>query len=199
MSGPFHSFKLAIFTNVCFLVLILLHSTHVCMYTLQAFCSAKWKRNQQLQRALFFFFCQLYKYSHKWNIMKADEVHLSANTPDRCLLNRSRNVSFQASHLSKLMAPTSYSHIRRGLHAPGCLKRIKSGGKNMLSISQNSICLPARAFKTINKIREHTMATVPLLPPSVSFSFLPPIPSHFVLAHLPVQCRHSVVCLHLLS
>lgn len=70
----------------------------------------------------------------------------------------------------------------------------------MLSISQNNICLPARAFKTINKIREHTMATVPLLPPSVSFfSFSPSIPSHFVLAHLPVQCRHSVVSLHLLS
>lgn len=43
----------------------------------------------------------------------------------------------------------------------------------MLSISQNSICLPARAFKTINKIREHTMATVPLLPPSVSLSAPP--------------------------
>lgn len=68
----------------------------------------------------------------------------------------------------------------------------------MLSISQN-ICLPASAFKTINKITEHTMATVPLLPPSVSFSFSPRIPSYFVLAHLPVQCRHSVVCLHLLS
>ena len=56
--------------------------------------------------------------------------------------------------------------------------RFKSGGKNMLSISQNSVCLPARAFKTINKIRERTMATVPLLPPSVSFSpppFFPPI------------------------
>uniref|UniRef100_A0A4W6G3A6 Amyloid-beta A4 protein n=1 Tax=Lates calcarifer TaxID=8187 RepID=A0A4W6G3A6_LATCA len=38
------------------------------------------------------------------------------------------------------------------------------------------------------------MATVPLLPPSVSFSFFPlRIPSYFVLAHLPVQCRHSVV------
>lgn len=37
----------------------------------------------------------------------------------------------------------------------------------MLSISQNNICLPARAFKTINKIRERTMATVPLLPPSL--------------------------------
>lgn len=95
--------------------------------------------------------------------------------------------------------PTSYSLIGRGLYAPGCSERIQSGGRNMLSISQNNICLPARAFKTINKIREHTKATVPLLPPSVSFSSPPPIPSHFVLAHLPVQCRHSVVCLHLLS
>lgn len=68
----------------------------------------------------------------------------------------------------------------------------------MLSISQNNICSPASAFKTINKIREHTMASVPLLPPSVSFSS-PCIHSHFVRAHLVAQCRHSVVCLHLLS
>lgn len=132
--------------------------------------------------------------------MKTDQVHLCANTPDTRLLNRSEDLSFQLQIESKLMAPTSYSHIGGGWYAPGCLERIKSGGKNMLSISQNNICLPARAFKTINKIREHTMATVPFLPPSVSFSFFPPrIPSHFVLAHLPVQCRHSVVCLHLLS
>lgn len=170
----------------------------MCVY-IASFLLCKIEKELTAPESAVFFFCQLYQYSHKWNIMKADEVHLSANTPDRCLLNWYKNVSFRASRLSKLMAPTSYSHIRRGLHAPGCLGRIKSGGKNMLSISQNNICLPARAFKTINKIREHTMATVPLLPPSVSFSFFPPIPSHFVLAHLPVQCRHSVVCLHLLS
>lgn len=77
----------------------------------------------------------------------------------------------------------------------------------MLSVSQNNICLPARAFKTINKIRACTMATGPLhppsLPPSLSTSRSAPptscIPSRFVLAHLPVQCRHSVVCVHLLS
>lgn len=41
----------------------------------------------------------------------------------------------------------------------------------MLSISQNNICLPARAFKTINEIRERTKATVPLLPPPRSLLF----------------------------
>lgn len=117
---------------------------------------------------------------------------------DGCVY-RFTDLTFQPQMYPNWWPPISYAHIGRGFHAPGCLERIKSGGKNMLSISQNNICLPARAFKTINKIREHTMATVPLLPPSVSFSFPPLIPSHFVLAHLPVQCRHSVVCLHLLS
>lgn len=41
----------------------------------------------------------------------------------------------------------------------------------MLSITQNNICLPARALRTINKIRQCTKATVPHLPPHVSFSF----------------------------
>lgn len=111
-------------------------------------------------------------------------------------LNRFR---LWATNVSEPTAPQQlFSYWRRGLHAPWLLQVWRK--KNMLSISQNSICLPARAFKTINKIREHTMATVPLLPPSVSLS-APPLffPSHFVLAHLPVQCRHSVVCLHLLS
>lgn len=44
------------------------------------------------------------------------------------------------------------------------------GEGNMLSITQN-ICLPARALRTINKIRQRTKATVPLLPPHVCFSF----------------------------
>lgn len=45
------------------------------------------------------------------------------------------------------------------------------GEGNMLSITQNNICLPARALRTINKIRQRTKATVPLLPPHVCFSF----------------------------
>lgn len=152
------------------------------MCTWQAFCSTLLGfsgRNQVKiektapERAVILF-CQVCKYNvYKWNAMKTDKVHLCANTPDTCLLNRSEDLSFQLQIESKLMAPTSYSHIGGGRYAPGCLERIKSGGKNMLSISQNNICLPARAFKTINKIREHTMATVPLLPPSVSFSFFP--------------------------
>lgn len=46
--------------------------------------------------------------------------------------------------------------------------------KNMLSISQNNICLPASPFRTINKIREHTMATGPLPSPSAP-PRLPPL------------------------
>lgn len=72
---------------------------------------------------------------------------------------------------SPLAPQQLFSYWRRGLHAPWLLQVWRK--KNMLSISQNSICLPARAFKTINKIREHTMATVPLLPPSVSLSAPP--------------------------
>lgn len=61
----------------------------------------------------------------------------------------------------------------------GGLERIKSEERNGLSITQN-ICLPARALRTINKIRQHTKATGPLLSPHVSCSFHPSLPSHFV-------------------
>lgn len=88
-------------------------------------------------------------------------------------------------------SPFSCSQIGRGLCAPGCLERIKSGGKNMLSVSQNNICLPARAFKTINKITEHTMATVPLLPPSLYFSFRPPPPPVFPPILFSLICQYN--------
>lgn len=87
------------------------------------------------------------------------------------------------------------------------------GEGNMLSITQNNICLPARALRTTNKIRQRTKATVPLLPPHVSFSFsslcsLPFCFSSFAgtvqtfsglssppllreLAHKPSSCTHG--------
>lgn len=74
------------------------------------------------------------------------------------------------------MAPTSHSHIGRELYAPGCLERIKSGGgKNMLSISQNNICLPASPFKTINKIRGAHNGNSPLSPLSLCLLPHPPV------------------------
>lgn len=84
-------------------------------------------------------------------------------------------------------SPTSYSHVEGRLHDCGCSEGIKSGGKkkNLLSISHNHICLPARAFKTINKIRERTKAAVPLLPLSVSFS------SFFFHPHSLLFCSSS--------
>lgn len=126
----------------------------------------------------------------------ADKVHLSADGAGRRPAKSIQALSYKC--IRAHCPPAAIFILEERPSCPLAASSLEE--KNMLSISQNSICLPARAFKTINKIREHTMATVPLLPPSVSLS-APPLffPSHFVLAHLPVQCRHSVVCLHLLS
>lgn len=71
------------------------------------------------------------------------------------------------------MAPTSHSHIGRELYAPAAWRESSlEGGKNMLSISQNNICLPASPFKTINKIRGAHNGNSPLSPlSSLSVSF----------------------------
>lgn len=97
-----------------------------------------------------------------------------------------------------------------------CLRESSLGERNMLSITQN-ICLPARALRTINKIRQRTKTTGPLLSPRVSFSFHPSLPSHFVfssfastmqtfsglssplllgeLVHKPSSCTHGNTCM----
>lgn len=82
---------------------------------------------------------------------------------------------------------------------PGCSKRVKSGGGRCYpSHKKENICLPARVFKTINKIREHTKATVPLLPPSASsFSPTSSIHSHFVRGSFASTMQTSQ-CLHVL-
>lgn len=103
--------------------------------------------------------------------MEAEKVN-----QNKCFIDsRICGLHFQSIHIDAPHPPTSYSHIGSRLYARGYLERMEEK-KNVLSISQNNICLPARAFKTINEIRERTKATVPLLPPSVSFSLSPPPP-----------------------
>lgn len=99
----------------------------------------------------------------------ADKVHLSADGAGRRPAKSIQALSYKC--IRAHCPPAAIFILEERPSCPLAASSLEE--KNMLSISQNSICLPARAFKTINKIREHTMATVPLLPPSVSLSAPP--------------------------
>lgn len=76
--------------------------------------------------------------------------------------------------------PTSYSHIGRGLYAPGCSKRIKSGGKKICypSHKKTFVCLPGSS-KPLTRLgstqRQQSLSSLSLSPSLFSPQPFPPI------------------------
>lgn len=127
----------------------------------------------------------------------ADKVHLSADGAGRRPAKSIQALSYKC--IRAHWPPSSYFHIGgEAFMPPGCFK---SGGKKICYPSHKTafVCLPGPS-KPLTRLGstqwQQSLSSLPLSP-----SLPPPLffPSHFVLAHLPVQCRHSVVCLHLLS
>jgi len=133
------------------------------------------------------------------NVMKADEIHLCTDTSGTGLLNRSRNSSFKREIESKLTPPPDILILEQDFMPPAACGESRLEGKICYPSHKTTfVCLPEPS-KPLTRLGsaqwQQTLCSL-ALSPSLFYSH---IPSHFVLAHLPVQCRHSEVCLHLLS